>query len=275
MNANMIMTVPLGLFGQACGMAIFPLLAQHAARGANSALRQTVSSGLRFILFLIVPSSVFIILLALPIIQLLLQAGKFTSGDAQVTATILVAYTIGLFAWSAQAVIARGFYSLKDSRTPVIIGTIVTALFIPSNAIVLNRVGVGADKGLTAAFGLALVTSVAAILNTGVLTVLLWRRLGGLDGVRLATGTLKILLASAVFGVACKGTLSFLTAHPLPTGHLSVKLQSAGTLSVCALAGMAAYAVMAFVLRMEETKLLMRVIRRKAGGTAPESAGGD
>jgi putative peptidoglycan lipid II flippase len=209
---------------------------------------------------------VFIILLAVPVVQLLLQAGKFTSGDAQVTANILIAYTVGLFAWSAQAVIARGFYSLKDSRTPVIIGTIVTALFVWANAVVLNKVGAGADKGLTTAFGLALVTSFAAILNTGILTLLLWRRLGGLDGFRLAIGTMKILVASAVFGAVCKGTLATLQKHPLHAGAASVKLQSAETLLACALAGIAAYAAMAFLLRMEETKLLMRIVRRKSTG---------
>jgi putative peptidoglycan lipid II flippase len=208
--------------------------------------------------------------LALPIVQLLLQAGKFTSTDAQVTSTILIAYTIGLFAWSAQAIVARGFYSLKDSRTPVIVGTIVTVLFVIGNVIVLRTVGAGGQNGLQAAFGFALVTSLAAILNTGVLVVMLRNRLGGIDGMRLAVGTLKIVAASAVFGVACKGTLAFIQRHPLPAAHLSVKLQSAETLSVCALAGIVAYATMAFVLRMEETKLLMRVVKRKPIAATPQ-----
>jgi len=261
MNSNRLMQVPLGVFGQACGIAIFPLLAQQAARGDRAALRKTVSSGLRFILFLIVPSSVYMIVLALPIVQFLYQAGKFTATDAHVTAAILVAYTIGLFAWSAQAIIARGFYSLKDSRTPVIIGTLVTVLFVIANAVVLRVVG-GAEHSLMGACGLALVTSCAAILNTGVLFWLLRRRLGGIDGARLLAAILKILAASTVFGIACRATLILLERHPLHGGHASVKIVSIEALLLCAVAGVIAYAVMAFALRMEETKMLLKLLKR-------------
>ncbi len=143
MNSNRLMQVPLGVFGQACGIAIFPLLAQQAARKERAALRKTMSSGIRFILFLTVPSSVFIMVLALPIVQFLYQSGKFTSSDSHLTANILVAYTVGLFAWSAQAIVARGFYALEDSKTPVIIGTLVTVLFVIANASVLHFSGAG------------------------------------------------------------------------------------------------------------------------------------
>jgi putative peptidoglycan lipid II flippase len=262
MNSNRLMQVPLGVFGQACGIAIFPLLAEQAARGERAALRKTMSFGIRFILFLTVPSSVFIIVLALPIVQFLYQSGKFTASDAGLTASILVAYTIGLFAWSTQAIVARGFYSLKDSRTPVVIGTIVTFFFVIANAVVLHVVGAGARHSAAGACALALVTSVAAIVNTGVLVFLLRRKLRGIDGIGLAVGTVKILIASAAFGVACRLTLAYLRAHPLPAANLSVKVASAETLLLCALSGVVVYGAMAFALRMEEAKMVMRLLRR-------------
>ena len=262
MNSNRLMQVPLGVFGQACGIAIFPLLAQQAVRGDRPALRKTMSFGIRFILFLTVPSSVYIMVLALPIVQFLYQAGKFTASDAHVTAAILVAYTVGLFAWSMQAIVARGFYSLKDSRTPVLIGTMVTVLFVAANAIVLRTVGAGSGNSVVGACGLALVTSFAAILNTGILFCLLRHRLGGIDGAKLLAGTLKIVLASAAFGVACRATLGFLQRHPLHGTNASVKVTSAESLLLCALVGTLVYGAMAFALRMEETKMLVKLLRR-------------
>jgi putative peptidoglycan lipid II flippase len=262
MNGNRLMQVPLGVFGQACGIAIFPLLAQHAARGERAALRRSTSAGIRLILFLTVPSSVFIATLALPIVQFLYQSGKFTSADANLTATILVAYTIGLFAWSTQAIVARGFYSLKDSKTPVIVGTIVTILFVVANAIVLRVTGAGPQHSAAGACGLALVTSLAAILNTGVLVILLRRKMRGLDVANLLVGTLKIVVASAAFGVACRATLAFLQRHPLHAASASLKLQAGVTLLVCAAAGTAVYAALAFLLRMEETRMVMKLVRR-------------
>ncbi len=261
MYANRLMQVPLGVFGQACGIAIFPLLAQQAARGDRRELRRTMSAGIRFILFLTVPSSIFMMLLATPIVQFLYQAGKFKTADARLTATILIAYTVGLFAWSVQAIVARGFYSLKDSRTPVIVGTIVTVLFVVANACVLRVTGIGPGKSVAGASGLALVTSFAAILNTGILFALLRRRLGGIDGANLLAGTLKIVVASAAFGLACWVTLHFLQGHPLHTGG-SVKIASLENLAICALAGTITYALAAFALRMEETRMLVKLVRR-------------
>ncbi len=107
-----------------------------------------------------------------------------------------------------------------------------------------------------------MVTSCAAILNTGILVALLRNRLGGIDGLRLVIGTLKILVASAIFGVVCRSTLAFLQYHPLHGRIATVKVVSAENLLVCAFTGVLAYAIMAFVLRMEEAKMLVRIVRR-------------
>jgi putative peptidoglycan lipid II flippase len=228
-----------------------------------AAFRKTVSAGIRLILFLTVPSSVYIIVLARPIVQFLFQSGKFKGTDAELTATLLVAYTFGLFAWSAQAIVARGFYAQKDSRTPVVIGTIVTAIFVLANFLVLKTVGVGPANSLKSAYGLATVTSFAAILNTGVLVVLLRNKIGGIDGIRLAVGTLKIVVASVAFAVVCRATLAFLQAHPLRGGLASLKVTSATNLLVCAVAGILVYAAMTFALKMDEAKMLISAIRRR------------
>ncbi|HLJ54141.1 MAG TPA: murein biosynthesis integral membrane protein MurJ, partial [Chthonomonadaceae bacterium] len=263
MNSNMLMQVPLGIFGQACGIAIFPLLAQQSARRETAALRKTVSAGIRLILFLTIPSSAYIIVLARPIVQFLFQSGKFTNADSSLTATLLAAYTIGLFAWSAQAIVARGFYAQKDSKTPVIVGTIVTALFVIANYLVLKMTPAGPHHSLRGAYGLAMVTSFAAMLNTGVLLVLLRKRIGGLDGIRLAVGTLKIVAASAVFAVVCRATLGLLQSHPLRGAFGSVKAVSATNLLVCAAAGVAVYAALTFLLRMDEARMLISAVRRR------------
>lgn len=258
-NANRLMNVPLGIFGQACGIAIFPMMSQHAARGDMPALRRAISFGVRFILFLTAPSSVFMFVASRPIVQLVLQSGKFTVENTNLTAAILQAYTIGIFAWSAQAVIARGFYSLKDTRTPVIIGTVVTLLFAAGNAITLRWIG--REDSLRAACALATVTSAAAILNVSVLLVMLRSRIGGIDGARLLVSTVKIVIASAALGAACCGMQYWLVFHPLPG---SLKLAAAGTVALVGGAGTAAYLLAAIVLRMDETKTLVALVQRRA-----------
>src|SRR5207244_3766570 len=154
------------------------------------------SMGIRFILFLTIPSSMLMIVLAVPIIQLLLQQGQFLPEHTQQTAQALAYYAIGIFAWSAQSVLARGFYALQDTRTPVIIGTVVTLFFIPLNWLFMTPLGMNFR-------GLALATTVAAILHMVVMTIVLRRRLGGIDGRRLAVSTGKILAAGTAASAAC------------------------------------------------------------------------
>lgn len=260
-RANQLMQVPLGVFAQACAIAIFPTLAQQVAQNDRAAVRHTMNFGIRFILFLTIPSSIYMIIMALPIVQFLLQTGKFNAANAQLAASLLVFYSIGLFAWSAQAIVARGFYAMKDSRTPVVIGTLVTIVFVIGNMLVLRISGIGPAHSLRSSCGLALVTSLAAILNTSILLVLLKRKLGGIEGLSLAIGTMKILVASAGFGLVCRLTYEFLLRHIL---HGSVTIQSAESLLISAFAGVIVYAALAFVLRMEETKMLKRLLRRKS-----------
>ena len=74
-----LMLIPIGIFAQAMGIAILPTMSGLAAEGRRKEFRATVSSALRTILFLTIPASALLCLLAVPIITLLLQAGQFTA----------------------------------------------------------------------------------------------------------------------------------------------------------------------------------------------------
>lgn len=257
-NANQLMQVPLGIFAQAAGIAIFPRLSQLVAQEDTDGFRKTFSFGLRFILFLTLPSAVFLMTLALPIVQFLLQSGKFQDADARITALLLAAYTIGLVGWSAQAIIGRGFYSLKDSRTPLMISTILTILFFVSNMVIQRYSGIQNDD--IKALALALATSFAGIMNAAILLVTLHSKLKGLDTRNLVLGSLKIVFASVVMGFAMRIVYDWLTRLPLSP---NVTLRSGFLLTVCGLCGVAVYGVLAFALRMEETQTLLEVLKRK------------
>jgi putative peptidoglycan lipid II flippase len=86
MNANRLMQVPLGIFAQATAIAIFPTLAAQAARKEMTQLRRTANFGIRSILFLTVPSSLLMVVLALPIVPLILHTGRFQDTEARMAA---------------------------------------------------------------------------------------------------------------------------------------------------------------------------------------------
>lgn len=253
-----LMLIPIGIFAQAMGIAILPTMSGQAALGQRKELRATISSALRTILFVTVPASALLCLLATPIIKFLLQSGHFTVHDTLVTATALRFYSLGIFAWSAQAILTRGFYALQDTRTPVISGTAMTAVFIGMNWLVVHFTpwGVG---------GLALATSVAAALHMGIMFVLLRRRLRGIQDSLLFAGVLKTLAATAVLcgavWVIRAGVLTF-----LPPGE-SVKLAAAILLACAGGAGIFAFLVTAHLLRAAELQsaasLFRGLVRRR------------
>ncbi|MDH7600897.1 MAG: murein biosynthesis integral membrane protein MurJ [Armatimonadota bacterium] len=190
--ANRLMQVPLGVFAQAAGTAILPTLSAYAAKSALDDLRAGVSFGLRVILAVNIPASVFMVVMADPIVRTVYMSGEFTAAKVGATAVALTWYSAGIFAWAGQAIVARGFFAMQDTLTPVVLGSLVTLVFIPLNYLLMHLMGHG---------GLALATSIAATLHLLALIYFLRRRLRGIEGGKILASLAKILLASSVMTV--------------------------------------------------------------------------
>ncbi len=188
-----LMYLPIGLFGASIATAALPTIARHAARDEVTRVRSTISSGLRLMLMLNVPAMVGLVVLASPIITLIFERGRFTATDTAATAVALICYAPGLVGYSAVKIIAPSFYALGDSRTPVIVSIATMVSNAVINIMLVRLIGYR---------GLALGTAISAIFNATLLLWLLRRRLGTLDGARIARALAKILLAAAAMGLA-------------------------------------------------------------------------
>lgn len=262
-NANQFMQVPLGIFAQAMAVAIFPTLSALAAQGKYGELRDTASYGIRALLFLTIPASVLMIVLAVPIVQLLLQGGRYGPDDTALAASALAYYCIGIFAWSAQSILARTFYALQDSLTPVVIGTGVTFLFIPLNWLLMKPMGIR---------GLALATTIAASLHVFVMLGVLSRRLGGFQIRRMAASLTKTLCASAVAAFVSLKAASLVGVPG--TGTIThVKLHALVVLVVAGGSGVLAYALTARILKIEEMHSAIAFLRRRRSAGVAEASG--
>jgi len=140
-----------------------------------------------------VPATVGLIALSTPIIRLIFERRAFTAVDTAATAAALQFYSIGLIGYSVVRIASPTFYALDESRTPVKV-SIASVLVNAALNIALVRV-----MGYR---GLALGTSIAALVNAALLMFLLRRRLDGLEGRRVATAFAKITIASALMGGA-------------------------------------------------------------------------
>lgn len=209
--ANRIMQLPVALFGASIGIALFPTLSALATKEAIDDLRKQVASGLRTVLLMTVPAAVLMAVLREPIVSLFFEYGRWKAEDTKATALALLFYSFGVPAMSCQQVLARGFYALRDTWTPVWVG--LSSFFL---AFALNAAFVHSplQQG-----GLALAFSVSAWFNIVLLATLLSKRLKGLEGTTLLRLALWLLLSSAIMGISSTLVLAF-----LPTGGISQRL---------------------------------------------------
>jgi putative peptidoglycan lipid II flippase len=251
--AYRLMLIPIGLFGQAAGIAVLPTLATLATARRNTEFRESMNRGLGMILFLTIPASALLFLLAAPLVTVLYQHGAFGWRDTLRTADALRLYSLGIFAWSAQSLLTRGFYSLKDSRTPVIFGTIATVVFVALNYVAL-RSGMGVG-------GLALATSASVALNVISLYLRMRTRLRGFQVRRLSGSVVRTVLATVALGVVVE-VVALMTARlgdPLHSHLIAIV-----TVAVAGVAGIGAFAMAARAMHMAEFRSVTRLVRGMA-----------
>jgi putative peptidoglycan lipid II flippase len=186
--------LPLGIFGIAIATVILPNLSAHRAAARERSFSETLDWALRSVLLIGVPSAIALILLAEPILITLFQYGALTLVDVEMAALSLRAYSLGLIAFMLVKILAPGFYARKDTATPVKIGIVAMAANMMMNILFTLPLMYLWNIGH---MGLALATSLAAMLNAA----LLLRGLRRAGFYQVQPGwmpyTLRLLLASA------------------------------------------------------------------------------
>jgi putative peptidoglycan lipid II flippase len=196
-QAFQLLLLPLGIFGMAVSTAAFPTLAENVARGRIDQFRNIIQDTLRTILFMSIPSSIGLIVLGLPIIQVLLEHGAYSLQSATYTSIALAFFAIGLPGLAAVEILTRSFYALRDSKTPVIVSVTQFIFKIALSLLLIQAAGWGLQWGLAA---LALATSIAGLLEAFVILWLLQERLGNFELRKLGVFATRVLLAALAMG---------------------------------------------------------------------------
>ncbi len=251
-NAYNLTQAPIGIFAQASAIVLLPTISALAAQGKRDEFRDEIHFGIRRILFLTVPASLWMAVLAEPLVGAIYQGGRYGAAEVRVAAGALWFYSLGTFAWSAQAILARGFYALRDTKTPTWVTTVMVGLFT-----VLCAVLPGTGLGYR---GLALALSVAGTANMVVFFVLLSRRTGGIRARELALATLRIVVAAALSAIAGNLILRLVWEGPESANRLQALLVLGGAGSV----SLIAYAIVCVLLRVPELKTFRTLLRRNS-----------
>ncbi len=167
--AYRIWQFPESLIGTALALAVFPTLSALAAQGARERLCRTFDLTLGLILALAIPATLFVVLLARPLVTLLYHGGAFQAESTDLVTNILQVYALAIVGESALELVARIFYAQHDSRTP---------MFVALAAMVLRAALMFAWADVFGARGLALAYAIGVSVEAGALYVIARRRLG-------------------------------------------------------------------------------------------------
>ena len=251
-----LMMFPVNALGTAAATATFPTLSRLSAVDDLAPVRRTVARSLRLVLFLAIPASVGLIVLRRPVVNLLFGHGQWTSLATEQTAFALLFYAIALAPLAGIEVLARVFYAMKDTVTPVRIAVVAVALDAALSILFVRLLPPTSGQG-----GLALATAIATTLQATWLAVALGSRLGGIGGRALLLTVRDAGIASLAMGCLLYVTLDPLTAV-FPQRGWGVLITTVVELAL----GMGAFAFMAYVLGAPELWEVRSFVQRREAG---------
>ncbi len=220
-----LMQFPLGLFGVAISIATLPVVAKQAAAKELKALSETIVSSMTLAFSLTLPAAVGLWVLAEPIVQLIFQHGRFSHFDTLMTAQAVQFYAIGLMAYAAVKIVVPVFYTLNDTRWPVIASFTAVATNVVIILLTLEKLQHRA---------IALSTSITMILNLLLLAVVLYKKIGGYPVGRLLWSLAKIIACSLAMGWLARLWWAWVAQHLTSVGILGLGISLLAVIVSCA-----------------------------------------
>lgn len=237
---------PLGVFAIALATAIFPKLAAEALDTDKTAFSAILRKGISASLFIGLPASVGMCIVAGPAVNLLFRHGNFSDIDARWTILSTIIYSAAIWAFSLQQILNRAYYALHDTRTPMIWGAVNLVINL---AIELPLLWTPLGES-----AMAVGTLVSFAIQSVMMTWFLSRRVGGLGLREEARPIVVMTVAALLMGLACYGAQRI---PGFPHGHS--KLSYAGELTIQMALGALTYAAFCHLGGID----VLRMLRRK------------
>lgn len=256
-NANRLVQLPLGVLLTALLVPIANHFSDQVNDGRIEDLKSSFRRGLKALWFMAMPISA--ILMAIPgsIVQLLFERGRFDAASREMFVTVLLFLVPQVFFYLPRDLITRVYYAQKDSKTPLLVGLCSLLVIKPlANYLLVGPLGLG---------GIALSTTLVTVFNMSALWLILIRKIGNLGTLSLVKPIMIMFLASGACGAAAyysdRGFASL-----IPTGLEGANkfLALTGEVAVASLTGCVVYVAICFAFKLEETQMVMKLLKRFA-----------
>jgi putative peptidoglycan lipid II flippase len=243
--SNRLSLFIVGLISLGAGTVCYTKMSELGAKKEYAELKVFLRSVINLLNLIVLPATVGMMVLNLPIIKFVFEYGAFDSGSSEMTATALWYYSIGLVGFVLRDIITRAFYALGDAKTPMINGGIAVGICIAANLILVRFMGIG---------GLALATSISGIVGTLLLLISLRKKLGSIGFREMGLTFFKTAASAVIMGVVAHYLYPVFLRH---AGHSAIAL----FLDIAC--GIAVYGTLVLFLRIKEVDFVVNYVKRK------------
>lgn len=252
--AQHLQVVPIGLFGATIAQAALPVLSREQSRGEGESFKITLLTTMHQILFLTLPAAAILIVLRIPVVRLVFGASQFNWADTVLTGRTVAFLSLGLAAQSVILLLVRGFYALKDTRTPVVVSFVSVAANVIMSFLFIRVL-------MLDVWGLGLAFAISANLSFLLLIFFLDRKVGGFERESLIVPAMKMLLAAVVAAVALYIPIKALDQLVFDTTKTVNLIILTGIASSF---GLGIYLLLVWLMRVKELETFVNLFRKIA-----------
>lgn len=237
------------LFGLSIATVLYPSMARMAFANQIDKLKKMVSTGMRVVSFITMPMMAGLMILSVPIVRLLFERGAFDARATLMTSQALFYYALAIVPIGISGVLSRAFFSLQDTKTPVVVGLFSVSLNIMLNLIIVRYMGHA---------GLALSTSISSSFSILLALLLFRRKMGLLGGRQIIKSISKHVLSAVIMGIVVVWIGSVSNAFLMGDTVVFQALRLMLSVSV----GFIVYLLSAYFLRIEEMRMALGMLKK-------------
>lgn len=250
--ANQLQFFPVNLFGFSIAHASLPTLSEETDEVTLGKFKRTFITSFHQMMFLVIPTSVMLLVLRVPIVRIVFGAASFPWEATVKTAYALAFFSLSIFAQAGIYLITRAFYALKDMTTPVKVNFLALVLNVGLAYYYVRHF----DYGV---WSIAFSFSLASILSFVLLLILLAKKIGGLDLLEILKPFTKIGYAAVFMGMALYIPLKLLDQFVFDTTRT---LNLISLTAIASLVGTTTYLLLTWLFKVEEIELLYRLLSK-------------
>lgn len=251
--ANKLNMFAVGIIAIALSTVMYPIFSRLVSENNMKAFKYNLSKSINIIIMLMIPMTMMLMIFSTPIVKVLFEEGSFDSRATYLTSTALLYYSVGTAAYGLKDLLAKGFYALQDTKTPVRNAAISVFVNVVLSIILVKIMGIG---------GLALASSISAIVTTILLAISLRKKIGKIGFKYILTAFIKVSIASIIMGLVTRTMYINILTYAINIVGESRKLIAINCI-ICGSVGLMIYCILILLFNVKEGRELFNTALSK------------